>query len=144
MSLAGVYDSSNIFAKILRGEAPCFRVTEDEHALAFMDLFPQTRGHTLVIPKGVEARNLLDMPPDRLGPYMESVQRVARAVEKALAPDGITVMQFNGAPAGQTVFHLHFHILPRWEGAALKGHGGAAMADKADLETLAAQIAAAL
>lgn len=144
MSLAGVYDANNIFAKILRGEASCVKVHEDAHALAFMDLFPQVRGHTLVIPKDVEARTFLDFPPERLGPYMQSVQRVARAVERGLKPDGVRLMQFNGAPAGQTVFHLHFHILPIFEGVALKPHAAGAMADKAELEALAKEIAAAL
>ena len=144
MSLAGAYDEANIFAKILRGEMPAARVFEDEIALAFMDVFPQTRGHTLVIPKGVHARNFLDFPTASIGPYMERVQRIARAVEKALQPDGLAIMQLNGGPAGQTVFHLHFHILPRWEGEAMKGHGKAPMADMATLSALAAEIAAAL
>ena len=144
MSLAGAYDEANIFAKILRGEMPAARVFEDDVALAFMDVFPQTRGHTLIIPKGVGARNFLDFPTGLVGPYMERVQRVARAVEKALKPDGLTIMQLNGAAAGQTVFHLHFHVLPRFEGEAMKGHGKAPMAEMADLKALAAEIAAAL
>ena len=119
MTLHDTYDPDNIFAKIIRGEMPSVNVFEDEIALAFMDVFPQVEGHTLVIPKGVEARNLLDMPVDKLGPYMERVQKVANAVEKGLSPDGIVLTQFNGAPAGQTVFHLHFHILPRKEGELL-------------------------
>ena len=143
MSLAGAYDPANIFAKILRGEMPCARVFEDELALAFMDVFPQTRGHTLVIPK-LAARNILDFPADAFGPYMARVQRVARAVETALKPDGLSVVQLNGAPAGQTVFHFHFHVLPRWEGVAMKGHGKAGMGDMAALAALAAEIAAAL
>jgi histidine triad (HIT) family protein len=144
MTLHGDYDPANIFAKILRGEAPCVKVWEDDVALAFMDIFPQTPGHTLVVPKNVTARNLLDMPAERVGPYMERVQKIARAVEKALTPDGITIMQFNGAPAGQTVFHLHVHILPRYEGQALKGHGQAPMGDRTQLEALAEKIRAAL
>jgi len=109
MTLHAPYDPDNIFAKMLRGEIPAVKVFEDDVALAFMDIFPQARGHTLVIPKGVEARNLLEMPAGKLGPYMERVQKVARGVEHALSPDGLVVTQFNGAPAGQTVFHLHFH-----------------------------------
>ena len=105
MTLHAPYDRDNIFAKMLRGEIPAVKVFEDDIALAFMDIFPQAPGHTLVIPKDVEARNLLDMPADRLGPYMERVQRVARAVEAGLQPDGVIVTQFNGAAAGQTVFH---------------------------------------
>ncbi|MDX2233907.1 MAG: HIT family protein [Hyphomonadaceae bacterium] len=143
MSLHGAYDPSNIFAKILRGEAPCARVFEDDVALAFMDVFPQVTGHTLVIPK-LAARTILDFPPDAFGPFMTRVHTVARAVEKALAPDGVMLMQLNGAPAGQTVFHCHFHILPRSEGEAMKGHGKASMADIGELNTLAARIAAAL
>jgi histidine triad (HIT) family protein len=143
MSLHGPYDPDNIFAKILRGEAPCFRVFEDEVALAFMDIFPVGRGHTLVIPKRAAARNLIDLPADEIGPYMARVQTVARAVAAALKPDGIAIFQFNGAPAGQTVFHLHFHIVPRWEGVAMGKHGQTPMADKDELAKLAAEIAAA-
>ena len=142
MSLHGTYDPENIFAKMLAGDIPNVSVFEDDVALAFMDIFPQSRGHTLVIPKGVQARNLLDMPVDKLGRYMERVQSVAQAVVHALDPDGIVVTQFNGAPAGQTVFHLHFHIIPRWEGEALKGHGSAAQADPAELEEVARLIRA--
>ena len=142
MSLDGTYDDGNIFAKILRGEMPSARVFEDEHVYAFMDVFPQARGHTLVIPKHSTARNLLDEEPAVLSPLILGVQRVARAVRAALKPDGLVVTQFNGAPAGQTVFHLHFHIIPRWEGAALGRHGAGGMAAPAELKALAEQIAA--
>ena len=142
MTLHAAYDPDNIFAKILRGEMPAVKVYEDETALAFMDVFPQSEGHTLIVPKGVEARNLLDMPADKLGPYMQAVQKVAKAVEAALTPEGLVVTQFNGAPAGQTVFHLHFHIIPRTEGESLKGHGTTGQADPAELEALAAKIRA--
>lgn len=142
MSLDGAYDPGNIFAKILRGEAPCFKVHEDEVALAFLDVFPQAEGHTLVIPKH-PARNVLELPPALLGPWMERVQTVARGVRAALRPDGIILTQFNGAPAGQTVFHLHMHVIPRIEGRALKAHGGA-MADPDQLRALATQIGAAI
>ena len=141
MSLDGAYDDSNIFAKILRGEAPAVRVFEDDHVLAFMDVFPQAKGHVLVIPKRSTARNLMDEAPERLGTLMQGVQRVARAVHAALRPDGLMISQFNGAAAGQTVFHLHVHIIPRWEGVALGRHG-AGMADVDELKVLAAQIAA--
>jgi histidine triad (HIT) family protein len=144
MTLHDTYDPSNIFAKILRGEMPAVKVYEDDVALAFMDVFPQSEGHTLVVPKDVEARNLLDMPPEKLGPYMQVVQKVTQAVEAALSPDGLVVTQFNGAPAGQTVYHLHFHIIPRNEGVALGRHGGGGMADMGELEKLAARIRAAL
>ncbi|MAI89636.1 HIT family protein [Ponticaulis sp.] len=142
MSLHGTYEDDNIFAKIIKGEIPCVKVYEDDVALAFMDLFPQSEGHTLVIPKQAKARNLLEMPGNLLGSYMQRVQKVAKAVEAALKPDGIVVTQFNGAPAGQTVFHLHFHIIPRAEGESLKGHGTSGQADPAELEALAAKIRA--
>lgn len=144
MSLHGTYDPDNLFAKILRREIPCVKVMEDDVALAFMDIFPQSRGHTLVVPKNVTARNFLELTRDRIGPYLDRVQRVAIAVEKALKPDGVVITQFNGAPAGQTIFHLHFHIIPRFEGAGLAGHGHGAKADMGELQALAAQIAAAL
>lgn len=140
MTLHADYDPDNIFAKILNGEMPSVKVFEDDVALAFMDVFPQAEGHTLVIPKHVHARNLLDMPTEKLGAYMERVQTVARAVEKALNPDGVVVTQFNGAPAGQTVFHLHFHIIPRWQGEPLRGHASGTMAEISVLEALAQKI----
>jgi histidine triad (HIT) family protein len=143
MSLAIDYDPNNIFAKILRGEMPCWKVYEDDHALAFLDIFPQGPGHTLVIPK-IAATNLLTFPSDAFGSYMASVQRVARGVEKAFAADGITVFQFNGAAGGQTVFHLHFHIIPRHEGVALIGHGKSGMADNSILQQHRDLIVAAL
>lgn len=142
MSLDGTYDAGNIFAKILRGEAPAARVFEDDHVLAFMDVFPQAKGHTLVIPKHSTARNLMDEEPQVLAPLILGVQRVTRAVRAALKPDGVVVTQFNGAPAGQTIFHLHFHIIPRWEGVPLGRHGGGGMADPAELKAMADQIAA--
>jgi histidine triad (HIT) family protein len=142
MSLDGTYDAGNIFAKILRGEAPAARVFEDDHVLSFMDVFPQAKGHTLVIPKHSAARNLMDEDPAVLAPLILGVQRVTRAVRAALKPDGIVVTQFNGATAGQTIFHLHFHIIPRWEGVPLGRHGAGGMADMDELKTLAAQIAA--
>ena len=142
MALHGTYDPENIFAKILRGDMPAVKVFEDDVALAFMDIFPQSKGHTLVIPKDVTARNFLDFPADRIGPYLQRVQSVAKAVEAALSPDGIVVTQFNGAPAGQTVFHLHFHVIPRYENEALAGHSHGKMADMEALADLAGQIAA--
>jgi len=143
MSLDGAYDPDNIFAKILRGEAPAAKVFEDDAVLAFMDVFPQSRGHTLVIPKA-PARNLLDVDPAALSSLIARVQTLARAVREALQPDGLTIMQFNGAAGGQTVYHLHFHIIPRWDGEALKGHGAGGMADPAELANLASRIAAEL
>lgn len=144
MSLHGSYDDDNIFAKILRSEIPCVKVYEDDHVLSFMDLFPQSEGHTLVIPKNVRARNFLELPEAYIAPFMQRIQKIAHGVEAALKPDGIMLTQFNGAPAGQTVFHLHFHIIPRWEDAALKKHASGGQADPAELEALAAKIRAAL
>jgi histidine triad (HIT) family protein len=142
MSLDGTYDHGNIFAKILRGEAPAARVFEDEHVYAFMDVFPQAKGHTLVIPKHSTARNLLDEEPAVLSELILGVQRVTRAVRAALTPDGLVVTQFNGAAAGQTVHHLHFHIIPRWEGVPMGRHASGGMADPEELKALASQIAA--
>ena len=142
MSLDGSYDDGNIFAKILRGEAPAAKVFEDGEIYAFMDVFPQARGHTLVIPKHSQARNLLEVEPEVLAPLILGVQRVTRAVRAALKPDGIVVTLYNGAPAGQTIYHLHFHIIPRWDGVALGRHAGGGMADPAELKVLAEQIAA--
>lgn len=144
MTLHAPYDPENIFAKILRGDMPSLKVFEDDIAYAFMDVFPQSEGHTLVIPKAVEARNILDMPADRLGSFILRVQQVARAVEWGLKPDGLRVIQFNGAAAGQTVFHLHFHILPVWEGREISRHAAGTMAKPEDLEPIAAKIRAAI
>jgi histidine triad (HIT) family protein len=144
MSLDDVYDRQNIFAKIIRGEIPCAKVFEDGETLAFMDAFPQAKGHTLVISKIAEASNLLDVDPPSLTSIILGVQRVARALRSALHPDGLIITQFNGAAAGQTVFHLHFHIIPRWDSIGLVGHGQAGMADLADLQAIAKQIAAAI
>ncbi len=140
MTLHAPYDPDNIFAKMLRGDIPAVKVFEDDVALAFMDIFPQAEGHTLVIPKGVEARNLLEMPAEKLGAYMERVQRVAKAVEKALSPDGVVVTQFNGEAAGQTVFHLHFHIIPRWADRSLNKHASGDMASPDTLNPIAERI----
>ena len=142
MSLDGAYDDGNIFAKILRGQAPAAKVFEDDQVFAFMDVFPQARGHVLVISKESKARNLLEVEPQALEHLILGVQRVARAVRAALKPDAIAVMQFNGAVSGQSVFHLHFHIVPRWEGVALRPHGQGGMADAAELAILARSIAA--
>lgn len=144
MAIHGTYDKDNIFAKMLRGEMPCVKVFEDDVALAFMDIFPQSEGHTLVIPKDVEARNFLELAPDKIGPYMQRVQKVAQAVERGLKPDGLRIIQFNGAPAGQTVYHLHFHILPVREGETGRSHASGSPADTEELKALADRIAAYL
>lgn len=136
------YDPSNIFGKILRGELPCHKVYEDETALVMMDLFPQSKGHTLIVPKAA-SRNLLDADPAALSAVMPLVQRVANAVKTVTKADGMRIAQFNEAPAGQTVFHLHFHVIPAYEGVALGAHGGG-KADDAELAALAKDIAAQL
>ena len=144
MSLNAPYDPDNIFAKILRGEIPSVKVWEDNHVLAFMDVFPQSEGHVLVISKTSTAQTLLEIETDALARLTAAVQRTARAVERALSPDGFQIMQLNGRAGGQTVFHLHFHIIPRWTNRPMKGHGHAPMADAAALRLLADRIAAAL
>jgi histidine triad (HIT) family protein len=120
---AMTYDSDNIFAKILRGEVPCEKVYEDEKTLAFMDVMPQADGHVLVLPKA-PARNLLDAASADLATTIATVQKVARAVKTAMKADGLTIQQFNEAAGGQSVFHLHFHVLPRWDGVPLRRHRG--------------------
>jgi histidine triad (HIT) family protein len=123
MSYDATYDPGNIFGKILRGEIPCHRVYEDADTLAFMDVMPQSPGHLLVIPK-TPSRNILDADPAVLAKLMPIVQKLAKAAKDAFDADGVTVIQFNEPAAGQTVFHLHFHVIPRYEGAALKPHTG--------------------
>ena len=144
MSLHGAYDPDNIFAKILRGDMPSVKVWEDDDVLAFMDVFPQSEGHVLIVSKTSIARNILEIEPEALAKLTAAVQRTARAVEKTLKPEGLSLMQFNGDAGGQTVFHLHFHIVPRWSDRPMKGHGHAPMADAEQLKTLAEKIAAAL
>lgn len=136
------YDDSNIFAKILRGEIPSIKVFEDNTVLVMMDIFPQSRGHTLVIPKAA-SRNLLDADPAELSAAAAYLPRLARAVKAATGADGVRLMQFNEAPAGQTVFHLHFHLIPIYDGVELGRHGGA-KADDNELKQLARAIAAEL
>ena len=143
MSLNGAYDTDNIFAKIMRGEMPCVKVYEDGNVLAIMDVFPQSRGHVLVMPKA-QSRNLLEMHAKDIGRTFGAVQRIAAAVNTALSPDGIVITQFNGALAGQTVFHTHVHIIPRYAGESLGGHASGEMADATDLSAIAAKISAAL
>ncbi|QJP12943.1 HIT family protein [Starkeya sp. ORNL1] len=113
------YDPSNVFAKILRGELPAHRIYEDDIALAFLDIMPRTPGHALVIPKK-PARNLLDVTPDDLAHVAQVAQKVAQAQMQVFDADGITLQQFNETAGGQVVFHLHVHILPRFEGVAMK------------------------
>jgi histidine triad (HIT) family protein len=115
------YDTDNLFAKILRGDIPCHKIYEDADTLAFMDIMPQAEGHCLVLPK-TASRNLLDADPKIFSSLMSAVQKIARAAQKAFKSDGILIMQFNEPAAGQTVFHLHVHVIPRKEGVALKSH----------------------
>jgi histidine triad (HIT) family protein len=136
------YDPANLFGKMIRGEIPATKVFEDDKVLAIMDIFPQSRGHVLVIPKAA-SRNLLDADASALSAAIPYVQRIARAVQKALKPDGVRLAQFNEAPAGQTVFHLHFHIIPVYEGVELGRHGQG-RADDAELLELSKAIAGAL
>lgn len=136
------YDPNNIFGKILKGEIPSVRVYEDEHAVAFMDVMPQAPGHVLVIPRQ-GSRNILDADPAVLSQIMPVVQKVAKAVKEAFEADGVFIAQFNEPAAGQTVFHLHFHVIPRHEGMPLKPHSGT-MEDGAVLKAHAEKIRAAL
>jgi len=140
MSLTDAYDPQNIFAQIIRGDAPCYRIYEDDDVLAFLDLYPQSFGHTLVIPKRSAACNLLDVDTDALCKVMAVVQRLARAIVDELQPDGVQVAQFNGAAAGQTVFHIHVHIVPRYAGQDMRVHA-AQQGDRGELERLRARLA---
>jgi len=124
MSLHGSYDESNVFAQILAGKVDCYKIYEDADCLSFLDLFPQSLGHTLVIPKHARARNILEVDGQTLAKVMQVVQKMSRVLVEELQPDGLQIMQFNGAPAGQTVFHLHMHIIPRYSGEALSRHSG--------------------
>lgn len=140
--MTSAYDPNNIFAKILRGEIPAHKVYEDDDTLAFMDVMPQGEGHTLVIPKS-PSRGLLDADPAVLQRLVTVAQRVAHAVKTAFAADGLTIFQYNEPAGGQTVFHLHVHIVPRFEGVPLKRHEGG-MADQAVLAEHARRIRAVL
>ena len=136
------YDDQNVFAKILRGEMPCFKLYEDADTLAFMDIMPRSDGHCLVIPKQ-PARNIFDVDVDSMAAVMRTVQKLSHAVMKAFAADGVTIQQFNESAGGQVVFHLHVHVLPRHAGVSLRPHTGQ-MADRAVLEENAQKIRAAL
>lgn len=119
--MSEAYDDSNIFAKILRGEIPAHKVFEDDVAVAIMDVMPQGTGHTLVLPKAA-SRNILDADSETLAALMPRVQKIARAAKKAFDADGVTILQFNEPAGGQTIFHLHIHVIPRFEGIPLKRH----------------------
>jgi histidine triad (HIT) family protein len=136
------YDPNNIFAKILRGEIPAHKVYEDDSTIAILDVMPQADGHTLIVPKA-QAENLLDLDPKVAEAVMRAGQRVALAAWQAFQPDGVTLMQFNGAEAGQTVFHFHLHVIPRYAGQPLRAHGRG-FADPAVLAGHAARLRTAL
>ncbi|NLP62563.1 HIT family protein [Paraburkholderia sacchari] len=136
------YDDNNIFAKLLRGEIPSIKLCENDAALAIMDVMPQSEGHVLVLPKE-PAEEIYELSPEAVAASMAMVQKLAAAVRKSLAPDGLMIAQFNGAAAGQTVPHVHFHLIPRRKGEDLRLHARD-MADKAELEATAERIRAAL
>src|SRR3989337_128599 len=132
------YDENNVFAKVLRDEIPCHKIYEDSDTLAFLDIMPRSDGHALVITKE-KARDLFDISPTNLARLMAVVQKLAPKIANAMGADGVLIQQFNGTAAGQTVFHLHFHIIPRKEGTELKPHAGI-MADQAQLAAAAERI----
>ena len=140
--MTDAYDPSNVFAKILRGEIPSHKLYEDDDTFAFMDIMPRGDGHCLVIPKQ-PSRNILDVEPQSLAAVARTVQKLARAVVKAFGADGVTIQQFNEPAGGQVVFHLPFHVIPRFDGVKLRPHTGD-MADQDVLKQNADKIRAAL
>lgn len=136
------YDRSNIFAKILRGEIPCVKIYEDDKTLAFMDVMPQAEGHTLVVPKE-DAENIYDLSPEGAAALIHTAQKIARAVKTATGAPGVMLVQLNGKAAGQSVFHIHMHIIPRHHGIDLEFHERD-MSPAAALEPIAIKIRAAL
>jgi histidine triad (HIT) family protein len=132
------YDPSNIFAKVLKGEIPCHKLYEDDDTLVFLDIMPRSEGHALVITK-TAARDLFDVSPEAFAKVMGVVQKLAPQIRDAVGADGVLIQQFNGAAAGQTVFHLHVHIVPVKQGVPLKPHAGQ-MADPAVLAATAEKI----
>lgn len=140
--MATNYDDSNVFAKILRGEIPCYKIFEDDVAFAMMDIMPRANGHCLVLPKA-PARTLFDIESNALSALIIRVQRIAIAAKTALGADGVTLHQYNEPAGGQSVFHLHFHVMPRWTGVELRPHGAGQEKPEA-LEAFRDKIAAAL
>ena len=136
------YDKDNVFARIVRGEIPCHKVYEDADTIAFMDIMPQAEGHTLVVPKAA-GEDIFSTPPESLAAAIRTAQRVAGAVKKVFDPPGVMIAQLNGAAAGQSVFHLHFHVIPRHAGKEFRIHA-AESADPKRLAEQAARIRAAL
>jgi histidine triad (HIT) family protein len=141
MSLYGTYDPQNIFARVIRGELPCHRVYEDDEVLAFLDLFPQAMGHTLIVPKRSEARNLLELDEAGIAVVFAAARKIMTVLVAELKPDGVQLMQFNGGVGGQSVFHLHVHLIPRWPGQPIGLHAQQ-QGDSAELERLAARLRA--
>jgi histidine triad (HIT) family protein len=139
---SATFDSGNIFVKIMRGEMPAHKVYEDDSTFAFLDIMPRSDGHTLVIPK-VGARNILDITPCALSDLIVKTQRVAIAAKEAMSADGLTIEQFSEPAGGQLVFHIHFHVLPRFTGVALRPHSSE-LADGKILARHAEAIRAAL
>jgi histidine triad (HIT) family protein len=137
-----MYDPNNIFAKILRGELPCVKLYEDAHTLAFLDIMPSVEGHALIIPKE-PAEGILDLSPEGAAALIRTTQKIALAVKAALDAPGIMLVQLNGTAAGQSIPHIHFHVLPRFEGLDLKLHGRA-MVKPETLEPIASKIRSAL
>src|SRR5262245_18546679 len=136
------YNPNNIFAKIVRGEAPCYKVYEDDKTLAFMDIMPQVEGHTLVVPKEI-AENIFDLSQEGAASLIDTTRKLAAGVQEATSAPGILIAQLNGAAAGQSVFHIHFHVMPRYSGIDLKIYAREP-ADVEKLKALAAKIAAAI
>ena len=136
------YDSNNIFAKILRGEIPCYKVYEDDRALAFLDIMPRAPGHALVLPKA-QVRNILDADPDDFAHVMKVAQKIAQVSVNVFGADGVTLQQFSESAGGQVVFHLHVHVIPRKQGIALKAPASIKEAPEV-LKEQAARLAAAL
>ena len=139
---AVTYDQNNIFARILRGELPAQKFFEDEWTVAILDAMPQSEGHSLVLPK-CAAQNIFELDAEFAGAVIRTGQKIARAVRDVFQADGITLMQFNGAEAGQTVFHFHLHVIPRYVGRPLRSHGRS-FADPEVLAEQAARLRAAL
>lgn len=137
------YDKDNIFARIVRGEIPCHKVYEDADTLAFMDIMPKSRGHTLVVPK-TAGEDIFSTSAESLAAVIRTAQKVARAVKKAFSPPGVMIAQLNGPAAGQSVFHLHFHVIPRYGGGEVFDVHPGKPADQAELAEQAARIRAAL
>lgn len=136
------YDANNVFAKILAGELPCQKVYEDAETLVIMDIMPRADGHILVIPKA-HARNMLDISENALTATMRTVRKITPALMSAMQADGLTIQQFNETAGGQVVFHLHVHMIPRWNGVALRPHTGE-MATQDALKSHAERIIAAI